>query len=520
MTQGVFTMAQQLQGQIRKAWSNSVSPSYVEYLVVAGGGGGGGSFSGQDTPGGGGAGGLLQGVIPITAGSSITVTVGGGGAGASGGGGNGGNGCNSIFGNIKAIGGGGGGGYGNGSTTYLVGQPGGSGGGSGGYNAGYGVPGQGIAGQGNAGGYPGSITYGGNGGGGAGTAGLPGTSANTPIGGNGGAGITSAISGIITAYAGGGGGGVNNSSVSAGIGGSGGVGGGGGSPSGSSGNGSNGTANTGGGGGASSFTSGSVTGGSGGSGIVIISFPDIYNAPASFGGANSPTSSTSGSGSLSLSGSSQYISYTSNAAFACPSDFTLEMWIYPLNWTASGIYPYVTYPGTDGGLMIGKNGSNFVIRAANVADQLTYGTLPTVNAWTHIVAVRSGTTLSMYYNGTRVATTTNSYSFAQALLKIGSDGYGADFPGYISNVRLVKGTAVYSPSSTALTVPTAPLTAISGTSILLNTVSGSQFTDSSTNSFTPTTAGSPSWNQLSPFATGLGYKNRVYTWTASGTVTF
>jgi len=196
------------------------------------------------------------------------------------------------------------------------------------------------------------------------------------------------------------------------------------------------------------------------------------------------------------------------------------MWMYPLNWTATNILPYATYPGTDGGLMLGKVGSNFVIRAANTADQLTYGTFPTTNAWTHVVAVRSGTTLSLYYNGTRVATTTNSYSFAQALLKIGSDGFGSDFPGYLSNVRLVKGTAVYNPSLTTLTVPTVPLTAISGTSILLNTVSPNGYLDSSTNSFTPTLTGTPSWNQLSPFATGLGYKNRVYTWTGNGTITF
>jgi hypothetical protein len=31
---------------------------------------------------------------------------------------------------------------------------------------------------------------------------------------------------------------------------------------------------------------------------------------------------------------------------------------------------------------------------------------------------------------------------------------------------------------------------------------------------------SPTWNQASPFATGLGYKNRVYTYTGSGTITF
>ena len=516
MATGIFKLRDQLLGLVQKAWTGSQTTPAVEYLVVGGGGG-----SPSNWGGGGGAGGLLQGILPVTNGTTYTVTVGTGGTGgvgsstwtAT-------SGLNSSLGNVTALGGGAGGYY---TAGVNSGVSGGSGGGGDGAGAGK-LGGNGASGQGNAGGNSFIASNAGTyqqdtsgGGGGAGTKGLSGNgdltlSAGQYYAGNGGAGIASAISGTVTTYAGGGGGCVNGANII----GNGGVGGGGNGGSYTSGtSGVSGSTNTGGGGGGGPYN---YNGGNGGSGIAIISYPDTYNAPTAVTGTY--TASTSGSGSLSFSGSSQYISYTSNAAFALPGDFTLEMWIYPLNWTASGMYLYVTYPGTDGGLMFGKNGSNFVIRAANVADQLTYGTLPTINAWTHIVAVRSGTTLSMYYNGTRVATTTNSYSFSQALLKIGSDGYGSDFPGYISNVRLVKGTAVYSPSSTTLTVPTAPLTAISGTSILLTTVSPDGYLDSSTNSFTPTLTGTPTWNQSSPFATGLGYKNRVYTWTGNGTVTF
>jgi hypothetical protein len=134
----------------------------------------------------------------------------------------------------------------------------------------------------------------------------------------------------------------------------------------------------------------------------------------------------------------------------------------------------------------------------------------------------------MYVNGANVAasaisatiysgtTTTTFGCYAQSSYP---NGYAVP-NGYLSNVRVVKGVAVYTSN---FTPSTTPLTPISGTSLLLNTVSGSLFTDSSTNTFTPLAPGSfgkPTWNQLSPFATGLGYKNRVYTWTSSGTITF
>jgi hypothetical protein len=51
-------------------------------------------------------------------------------------------------------------------------------------------------------------------------------------------------------------------------------------------------------------------------------------------------------------------------------------------------------------------------------------------------------------------------------------GYAASseaiFTGYISGLRVVKGTDVYGVGNTSITVPTAPLTAITNTSLLLN----------------------------------------------------
>jgi len=189
---------------------------------------------------------------------------------------------------------------------------------------------------------------------------------------------------------------------------------------------------------------------------------------------------------------------SSNAAFSPGTgNFTFEAWINPLSWATTAPFFVVQ---TTGGLWIGKNGSNFVVRAANVADQLQTATIPSTNQWTHIVAVRSGTTLSLFFNGTRVATTTNSYNFAQGGASVGSDadpGTVTYYTGYISNARLVKGTAVYDPTASTLTVPTTPLTSISGTSLL--TCQSNRFIDNSSNAFAITVNGSPSIQAFSPF---------------------
>jgi len=529
MAQGLFTLRQQVQGIVQKAWNTTVNPlstPAVDYLVVAGGGGG--SYLG----GGGGAGGLLQGSVPVASGSAITVTVGSGGAGGTGGSG-GASGTDSVFGAISATGGGAGGSY-----PSTAGASGGSGGGGQATEpAGTGNRkfGQGILGQGNAGGQSANGgDYRGGGGGGAGTVGL------TAAGGvgNGGAGISSAISGTVTPYAGGGGGAAD----SGGTGGSGGVGGGGAGgvsrgATGGSGtvNGVTGSANTGGGGGG--FGVGGA-GGTGGSGIVILSYPDIYAAAAATTG--SPTVSTSGSGSINfVRASSQYLTFSnSGSQFSFGTGaFTIECWVNPTTLPSSTGYP-AGYWMFGGGVVDSNTGIDFYINNTQIGFNLVTFLTPTVignhgmiaNSWYHVAVVRGGTsnqTVSIYVNGARVATATSVTDTADPSLTgisiSAAEPSGAtsgNFNGYISNHRIVKGTAVYDPTLTTLTVPTTPLTAITNTQLLLSTVSGAQFADSSTNSLTATALGSPTWNQSSPFATGLGYKNRVYTYTGSGTITF
>ena len=513
MTQGIFTMAQQLQGQIRKVWSSGNSTPYVEYLVVAGGGGGGYTGGGS---GGGGGGGLLQGITPVVAGISTTVTVGSGGTYSSSYTATGSNGNNSVFGNILAYGGGGGGS--SDSTGATVGANGGSGGGATGYLAwsgGFGIPGQGNAG---GNGFKQSGPYTGGGGGGAGSPGLSGTGVTSGAGGQG---IALAISGVLTAYAGGGAGGMNSSGCGPTV--AGGTGGGGAMPTTANSSGNNGSTNTGGGASGGYATTANQHGGTGGSGIVILSYPDTYNTPSALTGT--VTTSTSGSGSFYLNGSS-YINYAGQSNFAFGTNaFTVEFWLYSTSYSAqinlydsrpastNGYYPSI-YSATDGSLRFYVNNSDVITSSASAL---------TANTWYHIAVSKSGSSTKMFLNGTQVGSTysdTNTYLNGASSPVVGGQGVTRGsylLNGYISNLRVVNGTGVYTSNFTA---PASPLTPIANTVLLLGTVSPNQYLDSSTNAYIPTITGTPAWNQLSPFATGLGYKNRVYTWTGSGTVTF
>jgi hypothetical protein len=252
----------------RDGSGNFTAGTSVEYLVVAGGGGGG-----CRSGGGGGAGGYRSSTLAVSTGVNYSISVGGGGSGGPNINTRGSNGGNSTFASITATGGGGGG-----SESPINNVHSGNNGGSGGGGRGNtgGLAGAGTAGQGNNGGN-GSPQFlsGAGGGGGAGAVGGTGTDG---VPGNGGAGLASSITGSSLAYAGGGGGG-NETGSGTSSGGSG-VGGGGGKGSTSATQGTDGR----GGGGGGGPQSGTIAGARGGSGVVIIAYPDTFKALSISGG--------------------------------------------------------------------------------------------------------------------------------------------------------------------------------------------------------------------------------------------
>jgi len=162
--------------------------------------------------------------------------------------------------------------------------------------------------------------------------------------------------------------------------------------------------------------------------------------------------------------SGNYINAASNAAFGMGTgDFTIEAWIFATS-AFSGYQAIFGDGFTTNSLFFGNTAGGFGLRAGNVADILVT-TAPSINQWVHVACTRSGTTVRLFYNGVQQATTTSATNFATQTAYIGNDGGGSAFIGYISNLRLVKGTAIY---TAAFTPPTLPVTAVSGTSLLTN----------------------------------------------------
>jgi hypothetical protein len=281
--------------------TDALSPSPVDFLVVAGGAGAGGNRGGGGGAGGyrnsfstetSGGGGSSESPLEFASGIVYTITIGAGGTGGVYIGALSTNGTNSSISGtgittITSTGGGRGGTYGTAPTGDLA-NSGGSGGGGLGItpnNAGAsGTANQGYAGGNGSGGTP---HQGGGGGGGASAVGTNGTGGSNAVGGNGGNGLASSITGSSVTRAGGGGGGSRD--TSSGTAGTGGTGGGGNGSKTDLGTGSAGTANTGGGGGGGGDDG---TGGAGGSGVVILRMPTALYSGTTTG---SPTVTTSGS---------------------------------------------------------------------------------------------------------------------------------------------------------------------------------------------------------------------------------
>jgi hypothetical protein len=174
--------------------------------------------------------------------------------------------------------------------------------------------------------------------------------------------------------------------------------------------------------------------------------------------------------------------------------YTVECWFYnnsgwntqstnPPNYAALLGHTAVTGSGTNvlGGLAIWFADNKTVGTDRNGGDMrptYSFTNAITLNAWHHFVLVRNSSLVeTVFIDGTKASACgggdnvsggqqTNSKNYNGNSVEIGHF-YQGYWPGYLTNFRIVPGTAVYDPTASSITVPTAALTNITGTQYLM-----------------------------------------------------
>ena len=216
----------------------------------------------------------------------------------------------------------------------------------------------------------------------------------------------------------------------------------------------------------------------------------------------------SGGYSTYFDGTGDYLATTSsNYALGTSGAFTLELWYYledARTHTLFDSYPsgYVSGNGEAKLAIIagGSGGSGdaiYLYGGAEVGNLLGVSRTFSVGVWEHFCWTRDTSgNHTFYINGTQIGTSTATPDIDINLLEFGRRGgsFNSTFmKGYLSDVRLVKGTAITPPSGG----PTERLEAVTNTSLL--TCHLPYITDGSTNYHSITVNGNVSTKPFSPY---------------------
>ena len=172
-------------------------------------------------------------------------------------------------------------------------------------------------------------------------------------------------------------------------------------------------------------------------------------------------------GSVQFDGTGDYLSLADNADFAFGTgDFTVECFIYP---TANASYQAIidcrdaTTQATGWILGVDVNDNIYIYNDGYLL-QSGSGITPE-NRWFHVAYVRNSGVHALYVDGRSVATSSSSYNYTVDNCVIGAS-YAKNseyWDGFISNLRINKGTALYTAN---FTPPTRELTNVTNTKLL------------------------------------------------------
>ena len=186
--------------------------------------------------------------------------------------------------------------------------------------------------------------------------------------------------------------------------------------------------------------------------------------------ASTFTLSFATSGSLYFDGSGDFIHHASTNDFQMGTgDFTVEFWV---NWDGDDLSPNEYMISLGGNALRASHNSGVLNFFGSGTDKLSFTpTTQEKTGWHHIAMVRNGQINTVYYDGqSKASATNNTWNHTSTTMVVGqydntsTNGGYTWGPGWLSNIRVVKGTAVYTGN---FTPSTQPFEAISGTVYLV-----------------------------------------------------
>jgi hypothetical protein len=193
-----------------------------------------------------------------------------------------------------------------------------------------------------------------------------------------------------------------------------------------------------------------------------------------------------------FNGSSSYLYLSQQPQFAFGTGtFTIEAWVYPTTYPSTTSTIFNNWSTTVGNTQIGiviANSGTLQLQTWNTILASSTASSVNLNTWTHIAASYDGTTYRTFVNGVLGTTSTTvrqTLTTATNLAYIGASPTTTPayyFNGYINNLRVINGNAIY---TATFTTPTAPLSTNTTGTVLL-TCQTNRILDASTYSFTLT----------------------------------
>ena len=186
--------------------------------------------------------------------------------------------------------------------------------------------------------------------------------------------------------------------------------------------------------------------------------------------------------SVAFDGSGDYLSIPSSPDFNFGTgDFTVEAWCYR-NGGFFTIFDHLM--GADEFIIFSYSGGDIRVYSSSGGGHLQSHVNPGNKKWFHLAVQRKSGVLEFFIDGQKAkGTPTLTIDIPQSGAQIGRSGSGGYCDGLISNLRVVKGTAIYTSSFRPSTVP---LTSISGTVLLCcnnSSVTGSTVTPGTITSY-------------------------------------